>query len=600
MVVAQAAAVDERWGEYAADEWSDALVTSLKLGGVDYLYFVSGSEIAFWQEATLKAQRRGTPSPRLITVLHEGVALNAALGSTMVTGQPSATAVHVDVGTLNYGAGIHTAWRGSYPVIMTAGAGPRAYPGSMEGARNNNIQWVQEPRDQGEILRQYTKMDHRLESQDNPGLIVSRLLQVAMSEPRGPVYLTVPREMAMQPLPGKIRFPTRDDLGVARRAWPDPADARTVAEWLIKADNPCIYTGRSGRNPESVDALVRLAELLALPVMEVGVLQAVSFPSTHPLYGTGPAPRDADALLLVECVTPWISPETAPRRGAKIAWVDVDPVQSRYKTWEYCADMWLPVDATAAAEAIYEAATSLLSRTEMNRIADRRARLEEKKRQLEAAAEERALRAGKRRPMHPMWVAYELGKVLEPDAIVLNDALSSSGYVRAFHRRSQAGTHFSSGGSSGGWGPGAAFGAKLARPDRDVVLATGDGFFVYGTPLAALWSAEHYKAPFLTVVFVNRCYSTGTTGARATYPEGVMAETNTYEGGVFDPPPDFAKLAEAANGYGETVREPEEVGPALRRGLEQVRKGTPAVIAAYLPTLVEEFGLEMSAAVRER
>ncbi len=600
MVVAKAAAVDERWGEYAADEWSDALVAALKLGGVDYLYFVSGSEIAFWQEATLKAERNGWPSPRLITVLHEGVALNAAMGSAMVTGQPAATAVHVDVGTLNYGGGLHTAWRGSYPVLMTAGTGPRAYPGSMEGARNNNIQWVQEPRDQGEILRQYTKMDHRLEYQDNPGLIVSRLLQVAMSEPKGPVYLSVPREMAMLPLPGSIRFPTRDVLGVARRSWPDPADARTVAEWLIKADNPSIYTGRSGRNPESVEALVQLAELLALPVMELGVQEQVSFPSTHPLYGTGPLPRDADAMLLMECVAPWTSPEATPRRDAKIAWVDVDPVQSRYKTWEYTADMWLPVDATSAARAIYEAATSLLTQSDMSRIADRRARLEDRKRQQVAAAEERALRAGKRRPMHPMWVAYELGKVLEPDAIVLNDALSNGGHVRTYHKRSQPGVHFSSGGSSGGWGPGAAFGAKLASPDRDVVLATGDGFFVYGTPLAALWSAEHYKAPFLTVVFVNRCYSTGTTGAKATYPEGVMAETNTFEGGVFDPPPDFAKLAEAGNGYGETVREPEEVGPALRRGLEQVRKGTPAIIAAYLPTLVEEFDLEMSAAIRER
>jgi acetolactate synthase-1/2/3 large subunit len=64
--------------------------------------------------------------------------------------------------------------------------------------------------------------------------------------------------------------------------------------------------------------------------------------------------------------------------------------------------------------------------------------------------------------------------------------------------------------------------------------------------------------------------------------------TDNYEGGVFDPPPDFAKLAEAGNCYGQTVREPEEVGPARKRGREQVRKGTPAVVAAYLPTLVEE------------
>jgi thiamine pyrophosphate-dependent acetolactate synthase large subunit-like protein len=68
----------------------------------------------------------------------------------------------------------------------------------------------------------------------------------------------------------------------------------------------------------------------------------------------------------------------------------------------------------------------------------------------------------------------------------------------------------------------------------------------------------------------------------------VAARAENYEGGLFDPAPDFAKLAEAANGYGETVREPDEVAPALKRGLEHVRRGSPAIIAAYLPTLVEE------------
>ena len=121
----------------------------MKLGGVDNLFFVSGSEIAFWQESIAKAKEREWPAPRLVTVTHEGVALNAAAGDAMVSGKPSATAVHVDVGTLNYGAAIHTVWRGSYPVLMTAGTGPRAFPGSMTGGRNSPVQWVQEPRDQG-------------------------------------------------------------------------------------------------------------------------------------------------------------------------------------------------------------------------------------------------------------------------------------------------------------------------------------------------------------------------------------------------------------------------------------------------------------------
>lgn len=104
-------AADPRWKEYGAEEWSDALVAAMKLGGVEHLFFVSGSEIAFWQESVAKAQQRGWPAPRLITVLHEAVALNAALGSSMVSNQPAATAVHVDVGTLNYGGAIHgMAW----------------------------------------------------------------------------------------------------------------------------------------------------------------------------------------------------------------------------------------------------------------------------------------------------------------------------------------------------------------------------------------------------------------------------------------------------------------------------------------------------------
>ena len=579
------------WTRTGADEWSDALMASMKLGGVDHLFFVSGSEIAFYQESAAKAREREWPAPRLVTMTHEGAALNAAIGSSMVSGQPAATAVHVDVGTLNYGAGIHTAWRGGYPVLMMAGAGPRAYPGSMTGGRDGGIQWVQEPRDQGEIVRQYTKHDHRLEHQDNPGLMVSRLLQVAMSDPRGPVYLTVPREVAMQLMPGSTSFPTRDQLGVARPSWPDPKDAKTAAEWLIKANNPCIYVAKSGRHPESVEALVRLAELLALPVMETQT-DKMNFPTTHPLYGTGPSAKDADALLVIESPAAFVPGRGAPSADAKIIWVDVDPVQSRYKTMEHRADMWLPVSVAGAAQAIYDAATGLLTKSDMSRIADRRSRLETIKQEKEQAAEDAAATASRRKPLHPRWVAYQLGQIMEENAILLDDALSNTPFVQAYHKRSQPGTYFKSGGSTGGWGSGAAFGAKMAKPNSDVILTSGDGYFMFGTPLAGLWAAGHHGAPFLTVVFVNGSYSTGTRGLKGTYPEGSAVRADNYDGGLFDPPPDFAKLAEAANGYGETVYDADEVGPALRRGLEQVRNGTPALIAAKIPTAVQEMSLQ--------
>ncbi len=574
--------------ECSADEWSDAIVAAMKLGGIDNLFFVSGSEIGYFQEAITKAEERGWPAPRLITMVHEGVALNAALGNTMVTGKPTATAVHVDVGLLNYGTAIHTAWRGNYPVLMFSGTGPRAFPGSMPGARDNFVQWVQEPRDQGEILRQYTKMDHRLEHQDNPGLMISRMLQVAMSEPKGPVYMALPRETALLPMSGTTRFPTRDQLGVARPAAPDATDARRVAKWLVEANNPCIYTAQSGRNPESMAELVRLAELLALPVMDTRQCQSLNFPTTHPLYGTGPEPKDADVVVVIESPVPWIPPRHSPSPDAAIVWIDPDPVQSRYKTMEFQADLWLAADSASSARTIHDAASSMLSKSDMNRISDRRERLERRKRELEEAAEERARKARQRSPIDPRWVSYQIQQILEPEALLLDDALSNSGSLREYNRRSLPGTYFRRAGSSGGWGVGAAVGAKLARPNCDVVHATGDGFFMFGSPLEALWAASFHKAPFLSVVYVNRSYSTGTRGVRSTYPKGISVGRGEYVGGVFNPPPDFAKLAETVNGYGEMVSEPEQVGPALRRGLEEVRKGHPAVVAVWLPTMVEE------------
>jgi acetolactate synthase I/II/III large subunit len=582
---------DGRWREYGAEEWCDPVVAAMKLGGVDRLFFVSGSELSFYQEAIARARVRGWPAPELTTMVHEGVAINAAVGWSMIAGEPAACVAHADVGTLHYGAGLHTAWRGNYPLLIMAGAGPRALPGSMVGARVANVQWEQEPRDQGGILRQYTKMDHRMEHQDNPGLMVSRLLQVAMSEPKGPVYLIVPQETARLPMPGTTHFPTRDELGIARPAAPDTADARKVARWLIEARNPLVLAGKAGRNPEAVEELVRLAELLSLPVTDTGRASALNFPSNSPLYRSGSSGGEADVILVLEGIVPWTGAKGRPKPETKIVWVDPDSVQSRYKTMEFHADLWFPVCTAAFARAVREVAETMLSASDMSRIQDRLARLKERKAEIEDAEDRKAQAASKRNPIHPLWLAHEIGAVLEPDAILLDDARSNSEILQIYHRRDQAGTYFRSGGSAGGWGSGASLGAKLAAPGRDVVLATGDGYFIFGSPLAALWAAAHHKAATLSVIFVNRSYSTGTNALAAQYPKGVAVTKADFTGGLFDPPPNFAKLAEAANSYGEVVTEPQEIRPALQRGLKQTRAGVPAVIAVMLPTIPEEWTL---------
>ena len=580
---------DASWGQYPAEEWADALLAAMKLGGVEHLYFVSGTEMSFFQEAAAKARALGRPAPKLMTMMHETVALMSALGESMVSNRPAATAVHVDVGTLHYGAGVHAAWRSGAPILMMAGTAPRAFPGSMRGGRDSNVQWMQEPRDQGAIVRQYTKMDHRLEHQDNPGMMVSRLLQVAMSEQTGPVYLSVPRESAMLPMPGATRFPTRDELGLSRPTWPDPEDARTIARWLVKSSNPLVIAERMGRDPQAVAELVRLAELLALPVMETRQADRLNFPMTHDLYDTGPQVRDADAVLVMDSVSPYLPGLDSPKPDAHIAWISPDPVLSRVKTLEFRADLRIAATAVNVLKAIHEAAEKMLDKGDLARIAERRKRLADRKRETVARDEQRGQEAGKSATPSTRWVAYQLGKLLEPSTILLNDGVSSGAAIRTYAKRVQPLTHFRSGSSAGGWAPGAAFGAKIAAPERDVVLAGGDGFYAFGTPSSALWAARRHKAPFLSVVFCNSAYSTGTTGLAGMYPDGYAVKADC-EGGTFEPAPDFSKIAESAGAYGENVTETAEVGPALARGLAHVRNGVAAVIAVRVPSPMQERG----------
>jgi acetolactate synthase-1/2/3 large subunit len=309
----------------------------------------------------------------------------------------------------------------------------------------------------------------------------------------------------------------------------------------------------------------------------------MNFPASHPLFGTGPSAANADVVLVVDDLTPFTPGIDGPGPDAKVAWISVDPVNSRYKTMEYEADLWISASPANLAQAIYDEASKILDNSDLSRIASRRGRLEERKRQMVAEEEAAALADGRQAQPTGRWVAYQLGRILQPDAIIVNDGLSNGDFVRTYARRERPGTYLRTGSSAGGWGSGAAFGAKLAAPARDVILASGDGFFIFGSPTAALWAARFHQAPFLSVIFVNGIYSTGTTLLRATYPDGYAVRANNYAGGSFDPAPDFAKLAESVNGYGENVTDTAEVLPALQRGLEHVRNGAPAVIAVRVP-----------------
>ena len=141
---------------------------------------------------------------------------------------------------------------------------------------------------------------------------------------------------------------------------------------------------------------------------------------------------------------------------------------------------------------------------------------------------------------------------------------------------------YGSGGSSLGWGLGAALGIKLARPDRPVVLSTGDGSFVFGEPLAALWASQINKAPILAVIFNNSCYNANKSPLVSAYPQGYSVTGKQFVGTDLLPAPRYDLLAPVVGAVGERVEDPNEVLPALRRGLEHVRAGRSVILDVIL------------------
>ena len=194
---------------------------------------------------------------------------------------------------------------------------------------------------------------------------------------------------------------------------------------------------------------------------------------------------------------------------------------------------------------------------------------------------EEALGDKHKKPISPDWLCHCINEAIDDDAVIVHMIPSTAHGLARQIRRTRPGTMFSWGDSAGsmGWPLGAALGAKLAAPERTVLCLIGDGGFIYGCPVATLWSANAYRAPFLTVIFNNHSYAV----FKEILPMFGGPEVKTggmgFELGIDIPnPPDFAAVARACNAYGQTVEEPADIPAALRTALDEVRRGRPAVL----------------------
>jgi acetolactate synthase I/II/III large subunit len=562
-----------------AEQAAEALMASMKLNGIDRLWFTSGTELAFFQEVPVKHQALGRPTPTIMTMTHENAALSAACGETMITGKPSATAAHVECGMINAGGSIHNADRGHYPVLMMSGYPPSAESGSVPGARDAGIQWFQQVRDQGELVRQYMRWDHKLASYDNPGTVVTRAVQVMLSEPQGPAYLAIPREAAMRPMDG-AHFPLLSQLPSARPPVADRALLRQAAEWLLEAERPVICVSRVGRDPAAVAPLVELAETLGAQVVADGY--RVNMPADHPLLlqgaGFSGPPQDADCFLILDMLVPWPMHMYRPDARVKIITLAIDPIHRMTTIYEFPTDLAIGGDAGPSIPLLLEEVRSAMTPAQRERCQQRSTRLQADGRTQRVAAIEGAKAERTKGHITPAWLSYQVGQTLDADTIIVNELVNT-----AHFNRTKPGTQFNAGGSSLGWAAPAAVGAKVAAPDRQIVACTGDGSWMFGNPQVVTWASKFHKAPVLFIISNNRGYSTGTTQVLRSYPEGYAAKAQDVTGGWFDPCPNYSGEAAASGAYGEKVTDPAEVGPAIQRGLKAVREGAPAVLDMWMP-----------------
>jgi acetolactate synthase I/II/III large subunit len=555
---------------------AEAYLELLRDRGIEYFLGNAGTDFASLVDAFAKFEAQGKGGPRPLVIPHEMVAVSMAHGYYLGAGRPAAVMVHVNVGTANASTGIITAARANVPILMSAGRTPITEEG-LRGARDLHIHWAQESFDQAAMLREYVKWDYELRNPSQLESVVDRAMELMLAEPRGPVYLSLPREVLAAPVSSlTITSPSRRQ--VASERFPDPGRIDEAARLLAGAEFPLVLTSASGREARAVTGLAELAEAGGLGVVEADPTY-MNFPLRHELHlgfnqsgQTNPSLTEADVILVVDADVPWYPALAKPKDSAKIIHLGVDPFFSRYPMRSYPCDVPIVAAPGIALPMLGEA---------VRRHADR-AKVEARTRHIAAehgrrlaAWDAQAMEQASKATIGFAWVAKCLEQLIDDDTVVVNEYPLDRRYT-AFSR---PGSYFASPHSSGlGFGFGAALGVKLAQPERTVIATLGDGAYFFAEPTSCHFVQRAHDVPLLTIVFNNQRWDAVKGATAQLHPDGWAVKTGRFPLSDLTPSPRFEDIVKAFDGYGERVENPGDVVPALKRGLAAVREGRQALL----------------------
>lgn len=553
----------------AVENTAQAYLELLRTMGVKYFFGNAGTDFASIIDAFAKFAAEGKTTPIPIQVPHEFCAVSMAHGYSMVTGEPPLVMVHTTVGTANAMCGLINAARANIPLILSAGRTPITESGHL-GSRDLLIHWAQESFDQASLVREYVKWDYELRSFSQLETVVRRAFALALSEPKGPVYLTFPREVLAEPH-SEFTFSAENPLPPATAPFPDSARIEEAAELLAQAAYPLIITRTFGRTPTAVSSLVALAESFALPVIEYPIPAHVNFPGGHPLhlgFDPGTLLPKADVILVIDSDVPWAPALHRLNEQARVIHLGIDPLQSRYPIWGFPTTLAIAADSAVAVSLLHEALQKRRQGTE-ELIAKRFARLkkehEEQRRNWRQEAEEK----GRSQTLTFEWVSYCLNQLKDEDMIFVNEYDLSLRHIEFNTPGSYLG--FSPAGGLG-WGVGGALGVKLGAPEKTVISVVGDGTYLFSVPSSCHMASAMHHLPILTIICNNGGWNATQMATRSVHPQGWSVRTENFPFGRFGMQPAYEMFAQACGGHGEAVRTPQELPVALQRALKVVRE----------------------------
>ena len=572
--------------EYMRTASSDLLQGLVDLG-IEYLFCNLGTDHAPLIEEMAHWREQGRAFPKLILCPHENTAVHMAGGYAVATGRGQAVLVHVDAGTANAAMGLHNLCRTRIPVLLIAGRAPMTTFDDVTGGRDTYVHFIQEPFDQASVVRPYVKWEYNLAWPSMAHEVVSRAGAVMQSDPTGPVYLTLPREVLAAPVDAASvgAYGHQNHLPV-RAQGADPSAVRAIAEQLMRSDNPMLVTAYAGRNREAPALIEKLAVLCGMRVCEFNTIYMNIRRDSPYFAGYNPAAftEQADFGLMVDVDVPWIPKTTRVNPNAYWAQLDVDAIKRDIPMWGFPLNARIEGDSVRLIAQLIEIIESSATPEFKTKAAARGLALKTAHAQNRQKAASLAQAKGVVNAINPHYLCAVMGQKIDLHDVVLNEAIRNTMAVFEQIPREVPGSLMGLSGGGLGFSAGTALGIKLAQAKNRVIHFVGDGSFYFSNPSSVYAVANQYDLPILTVLLDNGGWSAVKESTLRMYPQGEAKSTNQFASDL-GYSTDFAAIAEAAGAHGERLTDPEQVEAAIERCLAALDAGRSALLHVRITPL---------------